>query len=476
MKPPLFSCLTSRVANNGSLYGRFLLGPLPIDISLTVATVLRRSLLHSQASFTIVSAEIDGASHEYASLPGIQESVLEILLNLGEIVLGSPQGNFLSPNLRTSIGTRPFNVASIRVSGPGVVRAKDINWPKGIVCVKPDSYIATLSSNETLAMRIKIACSLSKHKKPFYEIPRELAEPLTSFSPLTTQESSKINSSIESASESENKENPSSSLTSSIRPVAEQLEDSATSNTLLEFEFFKGSQSNSQLTEFSNSSGNSTLSSNGITIQKQNLKLAKHRISLDPYSTRKAKLRALPFFRSTEKEDIYEESILAKSKTNSTNVENIVDPTKKNSVTFSVFSKGVNSSTNMNSTNNIADSGDSFSDISLQKYSQEEEEILKEEPNVITEQSELFNKEGKNFTENNKKSVELAVSSSSYPVEKVNFLIERDDELVGYRHRIILEVWTNGSISPRQAIFDSIGSIIKLIYNFREPLRNYFRA
>ena len=542
MKPPLFSCLTSRVAKNGSLYGRFLFGPLPIDISLTVATVLRRSLLHSKAIFTIVSAEIEGATHEYASLPGIQESVLEILLNLGEIVLTSAQRNFISPNFRTSIGTAGFYLASIKVSGPCIVTAKDIHWPKGILCVKPDAYIATLSSNETLAMRIKIACSLNKTPNSLSEKETKLPKPRTSlstFAPLITNKISGALAPLASLPISPASEPfPLTSLAvnrtseanakgtildpksrAELDPISESRQAIKGLNsgfaTQNPFEFFKVQKSASTVasTEFSNTyitSSAHSLNSNSITIKKKNLTLAKQSF-LESYSIRKKNLISLPFSSITEKQITSLGNVLVPLKTKIISEEKKEDKIK-NSVTFRVFPGLSNSFSNflsakqesvgtLHSSTALLSSAfpqakkensslDSL--ISSKKHVQskarssvsQEQQLHQPKPvtitksnNTIGQQNSLFTKEinALNFNllpKKNKQSVELAVSSSSYPVEKVNFLIERDDELAGYRHRIILEVWTNGSISPRQVIFESIGSIIKLIFNFREPLRN----
>ena len=83
----LISCEESRIENNKSFYGRFYLGPFDSSQSVTIANTLRRTLLSELYGLAIVSVEIEGANHEYSSLPGVKDSVLDILLNLKEIVL-----------------------------------------------------------------------------------------------------------------------------------------------------------------------------------------------------------------------------------------------------------------------------------------------------------------------------------------------------------------------------------------------------
>ena len=82
----LLSCIESRIENNRSFYGRFQLGPFDLGQGLTVATALRRTLLSELTGIAITAVTIQGASHEYSTLHGVRESVLDILLNLKQIV------------------------------------------------------------------------------------------------------------------------------------------------------------------------------------------------------------------------------------------------------------------------------------------------------------------------------------------------------------------------------------------------------
>nr|AMN09170.1 alpha subunit of RNA polymerase [Atractomorpha echinata] len=144
-KTELFvSCRESRIENPRSLYGSFYLGPFTAEQSLTVANAIRRTLLSELKGLAITSVEIEGATHEYSTLSGIRDSVLDILLNLKDLVLKS-QFSFKKPQF-----------GYIKVLGPGVVRAKDLKLPAFIQSVDPNQYIATLADNGVLNMKLKI--------------------------------------------------------------------------------------------------------------------------------------------------------------------------------------------------------------------------------------------------------------------------------------------------------------------------------
>ena len=138
------SCKESRIESNRSFYSSFFLGPFDPSESLTVANALRRTLLSELPGIAIISVEIEGAPHEYSNIPGVRDSVLDILLNIKEIVLKK-----LSKNMRPQVGY-------LRVRGPGIVRASDLRLPPFIQCVDPEQYIATLSEDGFLNMKFII--------------------------------------------------------------------------------------------------------------------------------------------------------------------------------------------------------------------------------------------------------------------------------------------------------------------------------
>nr|AYQ95006.1 RNA polymerase alpha subunit [Palmellopsis texensis] len=140
------SCTKSRIETNRCFYGCFFLGPFDAGQSLTVANALRRTLLSELRGIAITSVEIEGALHEYSALPGVRDSVLDILLNLKEIVLKKKK--YLQ-FFQTQVGY-------LRAQGPGIIRAADLHLPPFIQIVDPEQYIATLCEDGVLNMKFFI--------------------------------------------------------------------------------------------------------------------------------------------------------------------------------------------------------------------------------------------------------------------------------------------------------------------------------
>jgi DNA-directed RNA polymerase subunit alpha len=100
----------------------------------------------SQLTGTAILVEISGASHEYETLTGVRESVLDIILNIKQIILTS-DFEFFTPQ-----------VGFLSVKGPGTIRARDLKLPDFIYAVDANQHIATLTTNGNLNMKFIIAC------------------------------------------------------------------------------------------------------------------------------------------------------------------------------------------------------------------------------------------------------------------------------------------------------------------------------
>nr|YP_009185224.1 alpha subunit of RNA polymerase [Bracteacoccus giganteus]ALO63534.1 alpha subunit of RNA polymerase [Bracteacoccus giganteus] len=150
------SCQESRIENPRSFYGCFYIGPFNSSQSLTVANALRRTLLSELSGIAITSVEIQGAVHEYSTLTGIRDSVLDILLNLKQIVLKTrlTDSTKTEKNKQNKV-IRPL-IGYLQARGPGIVRAADLKLPASIQCVDPDQYIASLSADGFLNMKVII--------------------------------------------------------------------------------------------------------------------------------------------------------------------------------------------------------------------------------------------------------------------------------------------------------------------------------
>jgi DNA-directed RNA polymerase subunit alpha len=127
-----------------SQYGKFVLGPLERGQGITVGNALRRVLLSNLEGAAITAVRIVGINHEFATIEGVREDVLEILLNLKEVVLKSY-------SYQKQIGR-------LRVQGPATVTAGHFDLPSEAEVVDKNQYIATLSPGSTLEME----CQLEK--------------------------------------------------------------------------------------------------------------------------------------------------------------------------------------------------------------------------------------------------------------------------------------------------------------------------
>lgn len=138
------SCKECVLENPRNFYGCFSLGPFQNSQSLTVANALRRTLLSEIRGIAITHVEIEGVVHEYTTLSGVRESVLDILLNFKQIVLKK-----VTPFSKPLYGY-------LNVRGPGIIRVSDLQFPPIVQCVDPDQYIATLMENGKLTLKFTI--------------------------------------------------------------------------------------------------------------------------------------------------------------------------------------------------------------------------------------------------------------------------------------------------------------------------------
>ena len=144
MAHTLLSCIDSKIINSTKFYGRFELGTWSPGQAMTIANTLRRGLLSELPGTSITFVKIIGTSHEYDTLPGIRECILDILLNLKKIILKSDFKVF-SPQ-----------IGFLNVKGPGIIRSRDLKLPFFIHSIDPNQYIATLTNNSQLNIKFLI--------------------------------------------------------------------------------------------------------------------------------------------------------------------------------------------------------------------------------------------------------------------------------------------------------------------------------
>lgn len=130
---------TAEVTDN---YGRFVVEPLERGFGATLGNSLRRVLLSSLFGAAVTAVKIEGVTHSFATMPGVVEDVLQILLNLKEVVIRSHS-------------EQPKTI-TLKAKGKGEITAADIEHDAEIEIVNPDHKIATLDSSGKLEMEMTV--------------------------------------------------------------------------------------------------------------------------------------------------------------------------------------------------------------------------------------------------------------------------------------------------------------------------------
>ncbi|MBO0349563.1 DNA-directed RNA polymerase subunit alpha [Phormidium pseudopriestleyi FRX01] len=135
-------CVESNTERDQSQYGKFLLEPLERGQGTTVGNALRRVLLSNLEGTAVSAVRIAGVNHEFATIEGVREDVLEILLNMKEVVLKS-----YSPQPQ---------IGRLLVQGPATVTAGRFDLPSEVEAIDPNQYIATVAEGSTLEMEFRV--------------------------------------------------------------------------------------------------------------------------------------------------------------------------------------------------------------------------------------------------------------------------------------------------------------------------------
>jgi DNA-directed RNA polymerase subunit alpha len=123
--------------------GSFMIEPLDKGFGYTFGNSLRRVLLSSLGGAAIKTVRIEGVAHEFSTVSGVKEDVTDIVLNLKDVVV----------RMHTDADEVE---APLVATGPGDVKAKDIDLPAGVEILNPDAPIATLEKRTKLEMYLTI--------------------------------------------------------------------------------------------------------------------------------------------------------------------------------------------------------------------------------------------------------------------------------------------------------------------------------
>ena len=135
--PPRF-----RVEEENERRGRFVAEPLPRGLGHTLGNSLRRVMLSGLEGAAVTKVRIEGVSHEFSTIPGVQEDVVDIILNLKD--------------LKFTVEREEPVELEINKSTPGAATAADIDLKADVEIVDEDAYIATVSEGGTLEMRLTV--------------------------------------------------------------------------------------------------------------------------------------------------------------------------------------------------------------------------------------------------------------------------------------------------------------------------------
>ena len=126
----------------GEFRARFLIEPLEPGFGYTLGNTLRRTLLSRIPGAAVSSLRINGIYHEFTTVPGVEEDVVDIILNIKRLVVRMDD-----PEPRT---------LELAVSGAGAVTAAALAAPSGVEIVNKDLHIVTLSDGATLEMELTV--------------------------------------------------------------------------------------------------------------------------------------------------------------------------------------------------------------------------------------------------------------------------------------------------------------------------------
>jgi DNA-directed RNA polymerase subunit alpha len=131
-----------RIQRISDSHAIFTVSPLPTGYGMTLGNAFRRVLLSSLPGAAVTGVRLDGITYEYATIKGVKESVLDIILNLKLLQLKK--------------SSKEPTVAMLKANKEGVVLAKNIEFPADVEVLNPDLYITTLDRGGKLNLELRI--------------------------------------------------------------------------------------------------------------------------------------------------------------------------------------------------------------------------------------------------------------------------------------------------------------------------------
>ncbi len=141
-EPIKIKCLENKTHADGSIYGKFVIEPLERGYGTTVGNSLRRVLLSHLEGSAVTAVRIESITHEFTTVPGVVEDVIDIMLNLKGLVVKtfSQEPQYLH----------------LDVERPGPVTGRDIFCPADATIINPDWQICTLAEGGRIRAEITV--------------------------------------------------------------------------------------------------------------------------------------------------------------------------------------------------------------------------------------------------------------------------------------------------------------------------------
>ncbi len=133
-------CTDTQKLEDGSIKAIFEVEPLERGFGITLGNTFRRICLSHLEGTAVISARIDGVTHEFSVMPGIVEDIVEIILNFKALVFQTELDEVFT--------------LSLNFKGPGEIKASDFALPAGVEIVNPDQHIATITEEKSFSAEL----------------------------------------------------------------------------------------------------------------------------------------------------------------------------------------------------------------------------------------------------------------------------------------------------------------------------------
>ncbi|HRD41838.1 MAG TPA: DNA-directed RNA polymerase subunit alpha [Prochlorococcaceae cyanobacterium AMR_MDS_5431] len=130
------------IAENRAQTGVFLIGPLDRGQAITLGNALRRVLIGGLEGSAITAVRIAGVSHEYATIPGVREDVLDIMLNCKQVSINSRNSE--------------LEIGRLAITGPAHITAADFQFSSQVQVIDGKSPIATIAQDYSIEMEVHV--------------------------------------------------------------------------------------------------------------------------------------------------------------------------------------------------------------------------------------------------------------------------------------------------------------------------------